>query len=243
MLPFRDRFDAGRTLAGRLSEYAGRNDVLVLALPRGGVPVAFEIARALGAPLDVQVVRKLGAPMQAEYAIGAIASGGVELLNAAAIRAMDLSEEQVRALVARESMELARREAEYRGRSPAVEVSGMTIILVDDGMATGSTMRAAVAALRRQGTARIVVAVPVAADSACEALANEADQVVCALAPRDFFAVGEWYLDFRQTTDSEVCELLNHASGFRGQGSGIENKNQEFGSKQGSGCGDPATEL
>ncbi len=210
---FLNRSDAGRRLAARLGDYAGRGDVLVLALPRGGVPVAFEIARELAVPLDVEMVRKLGAPSQPEYAIGAIASGGVQFLNHDAIRVLGLSEWQVDGLIARESAELARREASFRGHRPPIDVHEKTVILVDDGVATGSTMRAAIQALRGQGAARIVAATPVAARSSIEALAQVADTVVCLLAPEEFFAVGEWYEDFSQTTDEEVRKLLEADNG------------------------------
>jgi len=208
---FRDRFDAGRHLAARLRHYAGQPDVVVLALPRGGVPVGYEVARALGAPLDVFVVRKLGVPGQEELAMGAIASGGVRILNDEVLRALPISEGEIDAVAAREGQELRRREEEYRdGRQP-VDVSGKIVILVDDGLATGSTMRAAVKALRRLGPARIVVAAPLGAHSTCVQLGREADEAICAREPEPFYAVGMWYDDFSQTTDEEVRELLSQA--------------------------------
>jgi len=205
---FRDRTHAGQVLAEKLQEYAGRPDVLVLGLPRGGVPVAYEVARALRAPLDVFIVRKLGAPGQPELAIGAIASGGVRVLNPEIIRVLGISEREIEELTARERLEIEHRERLYRGDRPPLEVAGRTIILVDDGLATGSTMRAAAAALRRGGPAKIVVAVPVAAQATCEVLAAEVEQVICTTTPEPFFAVGQWYDQFTQTTDEEVRELL-----------------------------------
>jgi predicted phosphoribosyltransferase len=209
---FRDRFDAGRHLAARLRHYAGRPDVVVLALPRGGVPVGYEVARALGASLDVFVVRKLGVPGHEELAMGAIASGGVRVLNKEVLRELPISDEDLDAVSAREQLELSRREEEYRGARPPADVRGKTVILVDDGLATGSTMRAAVAALRRLGPARIVVAVPVGARSTCAELAREADEAVCAEEPEPFHAVGLWYYDFAQTSDDEVRDLLAQAA-------------------------------
>jgi predicted phosphoribosyltransferase len=205
---FRNRTDAGRQLAEKLAAYADRPDVLVLALPRGGVPVGFEVARALGAPLDVFLVRKLGVPGYEELAMGAVATGGVRVLNDEIVRGLGILEHQIDAVVARELQELARRERLYRGDRPPPDVAGRTVILVDDGLATGATMRAAVAALRRQQQARIVIAVPTASADTCEALKAEADDVVCAITPEPFFAVGHWYEDFTQTTDDEVRDLL-----------------------------------
>jgi predicted phosphoribosyltransferase len=206
--PFPDRYDAGRQLAVRLAPYAGRSDVLVLGLPRGGVPVAFEVSRALGAPLDVLLVRKLGVPGHEELAMGAIASGGPRVLNEEVVRDLRLSPEIIEAVAADEERELARRERLYRGDRPRPAVRDKTVILVDDGLATGSTMRAAVEALRRQGPARVVVAVPVAAPVVCRALGEVADETVCALTPEPFYAVGLWYEDFGPTSDLEVQELL-----------------------------------
>jgi putative phosphoribosyl transferase len=205
---FRDRREAGRLLALRLAAYANRPDVLVLALPRGGVPVAFEVARALGAPLDVFVVRKLGVPGHEELAMGAIATGGVRVLNDQVVRALRIPEYVIEAVAEKEWQELARRERLYRGDRPFPEVRGRTVILVDDGLATGTTMQAAVRALRRQQAARIVVAVPVAAPETCQELSEEVDDIVCAATPEPFQAVGLWYEDFSQTTDEEVGDLL-----------------------------------
>jgi predicted phosphoribosyltransferase len=208
---FANRREAGRILASLVMKYADRDDVLVLALPRGGVPVAFEVARALNVPLDVFIVRKLGVPGHDELAMGAIATGGVRVLNDDVVNSLELEPEVIDAVAAREEKELARRERLYRGARPAPDVHGRTVILVDDGLATGSTMRAAVAALRKQRPARIVVAVPVAAPETCEEFKTEVDEVVCAATPRMFNGVGRWYEDFSQTTDDEVHELLAQA--------------------------------
>lgn len=209
---FRDRADAGRALAERLAAYVGRTDVVVLALPRGGVPVGFEVARALRAPLDVFVVRKLGVPGHEELAMGAIGSGDVRVLNEDVVRALKIPDEIVAQVAAAERRELERRERLYRGERPPFDVSGRTTILIDDGLATGSTMRAGVAALRRLGPSRIVVAVPVAAAQTCAELEREVDEVVCAETPEPFYAVGLWYEDFSQTTDAEVSALLERAA-------------------------------
>lgn len=208
---FRDRADAGRRLAASLARYAGRDDVVVLALPRGGVPVAFEVARALGAPLDVFLVRKLGVPGHEELAMGAIASGGTRVLNEEIVQTLGIPDRVIEVVAAREQQELARRERAYRGHRPAVDVQGRTVILIDDGLATGASMRAAAAALRRAGPQRLVVAVPLAAAETCEALRDEVDEVVCAWTPEPFHAVGFWYDDFSQTPDEEVRELLARA--------------------------------
>jgi predicted phosphoribosyltransferase len=205
---FRNRTDAGRQLAEKLAAYAHRPGVLVLALPRGGVPVGFEVARKLGAPLDVFLVRKLGVPGYEELAMGAVATGGVRVLNDEIVRGLGISEHEIDAAAARELQELARRQRLYRGDRPLPDIAGRTIILVDDGLATGATMRAAIAAVRQQQPARIVVAVPTASPDTCEALKAEADDVVCAMTPEPFLAVGHWYEDFTQTTDDEVRELL-----------------------------------
>jgi predicted phosphoribosyltransferase len=205
---FRNRTDAGRQLAEKLAAYANRPDVLVLALPRGGAPVGFEVARELGAPLDVFLVRKLGVPGYEELAMGAVATGGVRVLNDEIVRGLGISEHEIDAAAARELQELARRQRLYRGDRPLPDIAGRTIILVDDGLATGATMRAAIAAVRQQQPARIVVAVPTASPDTCEALKAEADDVVCAMTPEPFLAVGHWYEDFTQTTDDEVRELL-----------------------------------
>jgi putative phosphoribosyl transferase len=205
---FRDRADAGRALATHLSDYAGRAGIIVLGLPRGGVPVAREVARALRAPLDVFLVRKLGVPGHDELAMGAIASGGVRVVNRDVVDAARISRDQLEEAAAREAHELARREVAYRGGRPAPQLEGRTAILVDDGLATGSTMRAAVEALKEQGAGEIVVAVPVAARQTCEELARHVDAIVCARTPDPFYAVGLWYDDFSQTTDAEVRALL-----------------------------------
>ena len=205
---FRNRTDAGRQLAEKLAAYANRPDVLVLALPRGGVPVAFEVARALGAPLDVFLVRKLGFPGYEELAMGAVATGRVRVLNNEIVSGLGISEHEIDAVVARELRELSRRDRLYRGDRPPSDVAGRTVILVDDGLATGATMRAAVQALRQQQPGRIVAAVPTASPDTCQVLKAEADDVICAMTPEPFFAVGHWYEDFTQTTDDEVRELL-----------------------------------
>lgn len=209
--PFRDRVEAGRVLAEELAQYAGRDDVIVLALPRGGVPVAFEVARALHAPLDVFVVRKLGVPGHEELAMGAIASGGVLVIEPEVLEDLAIPQDVLIDVAAREEQERLRREHEYRGDRPEPEVRGRTVIVVDDGLATGSTMRAAVAALRKLQPARIVVAVPVGARATCAEMSEEADDVVCARSPEPFRAVGEWYIEFPQTADAEVRELLSRA--------------------------------
>ena len=208
---FRDRTEAGRLLATRLGAYAGRSDVLVLALPRGGVPVAAEVAHALGAPLDVYVVRKLGVPGQEELAMGAIATGGVRVLNDEVVAALHIQHETIAAVAAREAQELARREQLYRGARPAPAVRGRVALVVDDGLATGATMRAAVAALREQEPARVVVAVPTAAAATCEELRAEVDEVVSVLTPEPFYAVGLWYEDFSPPSDEEIRALLERA--------------------------------
>ncbi|HET7321138.1 MAG TPA: phosphoribosyltransferase [Longimicrobiaceae bacterium] len=208
---FVDRKQAGRRLAADLAPYAGRPNLLVLALPRGGVPVAFEVARELDAPLDVFLVRKLGVPGHEELAMGAIASGGIRVLNPEVLQMIHVPEEAIDAVAEREERELERREREYRGDRPEPKIRGRTVILVDDGLATGSTMRAAVAALRAEYPERLVVAVPVAAPETCEALGREVDDIVCAITPEPFHAVGLWYEDFSQTTDEEVRSLLEQA--------------------------------
>lgn len=209
---FRDRTEAGRLLAARLEQYAGKPDVMVLALPRGGVPVAYEVARALPAPMDVFIVRKLGVPGQEELAMGAVATGGVRVLNDQVVKGLGIPEYMIDAVVKWETEELKRRERLYRGDRPPPDVRGKTVILVDDGLATGSTMLAAARALRQQGPARIVVAVPVAAPDTCELLKADVDEVVCAATPEPFYAVGLWYRDFSQTTDEEVRELLERSA-------------------------------
>jgi predicted phosphoribosyltransferase len=209
---FHDRRDAGKQLATRLTAYAGRPDVLVLALPRGGVPVGYEVAKALGAPLDVFLVRKLGVPGREELAMGAIASGGVRVVNADVVRALNIPPELIDRVAAEEERELARREWEYRDDRPPPDVASRVVVLVDDGLATGSTMRAAVLALRQRGPAEIVVAVPVGAAETCAAMNDVADATVCLYTPEHFAAVGLWYEDFSQTTDDEVRELLASAA-------------------------------
>ena len=206
--PFGNRREAGVTLAAQLQAYAARPDVVVLALPRGGVPVAYEVARSLHAPLDVFLVRKLGVPGHEELAMGAIASGGVRVLNADIVQWYGIAPPIIDAIAQAEQAELERRETAYRDNRPPVELHGRTVLLIDDGLATGSTMKAAVQAVRAHGPARIVVAVPVGAADTCRDLGAVADEVVCARTPRDFRAVGLWYRDFSQTTDEEVRELL-----------------------------------
>jgi putative phosphoribosyl transferase len=205
---FQDRKDAGRLLATLLLPFAHRRNLLVLALPRGGVPVAAEVANQLNEPLDVFVVRKLGVPGQVELALGAIASGGVRVLNEEVVKALNISSEEIERVTAAELPELQRRENLYRGGRAPVQVDGRTVLLVDDGVATGSTMRAAVAALRQLRPAQIIVAAPVGSATACEDLRAEADEVVCAATPPDFQAVGQFYREFGQTSDDEVRALL-----------------------------------
>jgi putative phosphoribosyl transferase len=212
VFPFRDRNDAGHQLASRLApRYSGRTDLLVLGLPRGGVPVAYAVAKALGAPLDVFVVRKLGVPGHPELAMGALAHGGVRVLNEHAIRSLRIPHADIEAVAARELREVERRERTYRGARPFPQVAGRTVILVDDGLATGASMRAAALALRQLRPGGMVVAVPVAAASACNELREEVDEVVCAFTPEPFEAVGAWYQDFRQTTDDQVREFLGRS--------------------------------
>jgi putative phosphoribosyl transferase len=211
---FTDRSDAGRVLAEELTRrgYAGRSDVLVLALPRGGVPVGYEVARMLHAPLDVFIVRKLGVPGHEELAMGAIATGGVRVLHRQVVQMAGVSRETIDQVTQREMAELVRREKDYRGDRPPPDVRGKAAILIDDGLATGSTMRAAAAALRRLTPAKIVVAVPVAAAETCDEFRREVDETVCAITPEPFHAVGLWYEDFSQTTDEQVKELLTRAA-------------------------------
>ena len=210
--PFRDRAEAGQALAARLdTSYAECTDVLVLALPRGGVPVAFEVARVLAAPLDVYLVRKLGVPGHEELAMGAIASGGVRVLNEDVVRGLDIPQATIDAVAAVEQGELDRRERAYRDDRPAPAIAGRTVIVVDDGLATGATMRAAVAALRQQAPRRVVVAVPVAAPATYAEFRAEVDEVVCVITPEPFRAVGLWYENFAPTTDEEIHDLLARA--------------------------------
>jgi predicted phosphoribosyltransferase len=206
--PFSNRREAGAELASKLHHYAGRTDIVVLALPRGGVPVAFEVAEALGAHLDIFLVRKLGMPGHPEYAIGAIASGGVRVLNDEAVRAYRIPERVIDTIASDEQREIERREREYRHGEALTDLLGKVVILVDDGLATGSTMKAAVRAVRQHRPARVVVAVPVGAPDTCDEFAAVADETVCARTPEPFSAVGLWYVDFSQTTDDEVRELL-----------------------------------
>jgi len=214
IFPFRDRTEAGRLLAQKLREYASRDDVVVLALPRGGVPVAYEVANTLNVPLDIFLVRKLGLPGNEELAMGAIASGGVRVLNEEVVRALNIPDEIVDEVAEKEERELERREREYRGGRPPVDVRGRTAILIDDGLATGSSMRAAALALRNNQPAQIVVAVPVGAPSTCAEFESEVDKVVCAVTPEPFWGVGQWYRDFSQTSDEEVRDLLRRAASF-----------------------------
>lgn len=209
---FQSRSEAGRRLAARLLPYAGREDVLVLGLPRGGVPVAFEIAIAIDAPLDVFIVRKLGLPGHEEFGIGAIASGGVRVVDDSVLRAYDVDPDALERITERERLELERRERLYRDDRPFPTIEDRVVVLVDDGLATGSTMRAAIAALRRKRPSKIVVAVPVGARETCTAMVSLADEVVCLETPDPFYAVGLWYEDFEQTDDAEVHELLERAA-------------------------------
>jgi predicted phosphoribosyltransferase len=209
---FRDRTEAGELLATQLTAYTNRQDLIVLALPRGGVPVAFEVASALHAPLDVIVVRKLGVPGQEELAMGAIATGGVRILNNDVVQFLDIPDEVINQIAAKEQQELERRERLYRGDRPAYDVHGRTVILVDDGIATGATMHAAVASLKQRQPARIIIAVPTAAPSTCDEFAAEVDELVCVIQPEPFIAVGYWYRQFSQTSDEEVRSLLEQAN-------------------------------
>ena len=209
---FPNREEAGRLLAGKLEKYAGRNDVIVLGLPRGGVPVAYEVAQRLGVPLDVFIVRKLGVPGFEELAAGAIASGGVRVLNEDVLRALPKADQIIESVTEKETAELERREKIYRDDRPAPELCDRVVILVDDGLATGATMRAAVKALRQRGVAKIVVAVPVGPPDTCREFEDEADETICASAPEFFQAVGQYYEDFSQTSDEEVRDLLARAA-------------------------------
>ena len=213
MRRFRNRDDAGRQLATALEQYTGRPDVIVLALPRGGVPVAFEVARALQAPLDIFVVRKLGVPGHEELAMGAIASGGARVLNEEVVGRLGISDEAIDRVAAAQAEEVVRREKAYRGDRPQPQLAGRVVFLVDDGLATGATMRAAVEAVRQHDPARVVVAVPTAAAETCDALRPLVDEVVCLVTPEPFLAVGFWYDDFSQTTDDEVRALLERGAG------------------------------
>lgn len=212
---FRDRSAAGRELAESLRSYRGREDVVVLALARGGVPVGYEVARALGAPLDVFVVRKLGVPSEPELAMGAIATGGVRVLMEEVLESLAIPDEVVARVAAEEERELERRERHYRGDRAPAEIRGRTVILVDDGLATGATMRAAARAVRAQDPKRVVIAVPVGSPETCASMEAEADEVVCLMTPEPYLAVGFWYEEFSQTTDEEVESLLRRAEGGR----------------------------
>jgi len=214
---FADRADAGRQLAAGVAEYARQESTVVLALPRGGVPVGFEVAATLDAPLDVYVVRKLGAPGREELAMGALAGDGTCVVDEELVESLGVTPEELDAAVARESTEIARRERAYRDARPPPELSGKTVIVVDDGLATGATMRAAAIALRRHNPAKLVVAVPVAAPRTCASLAQEVDRVVCAFTPEPFHAVGLYYENFDQIGDDEVRRLLAQAAAIRGQ--------------------------
>jgi putative phosphoribosyl transferase len=209
---FKDRRDAGRVLARKLSAYAGQADVIVLALPRGGVPVGYEVALALNAPLDIFLVRKLGLPGREELAIGAIASGGVRVLNQDIIRVLNVPEEVINIVARQELQELGRREHHYRGDRPAPEIRDRKVILIDDGLATGASMRAAVVGVRGQHPSRIVIAVPAAAPELCNAFQFEVDEMVCAITPEPFYGVSRWYEDFSQITDEEVRMFLQKAN-------------------------------
>jgi putative phosphoribosyl transferase len=211
-MQFTDRQEAGRLLAERLNEYAGRNDVLVLGVPRGGIPVAFEVATALKAPLDVFVLRKLGVPGQEELAFGAITSQGARVIDREITQAVGLTDQEIELVTAAEKREAERRESAYRGGRPPLEVRGRIVILVDDGIATGSSMRAAIAVLRQMKPARLVIAVPVAPLATCNRLRREVDELVCPYTPEFFYAIGQFYLDFSQVEDEEVNDLLRRAA-------------------------------
>ena len=211
MALYKDRVDAGKRLAKELSRYANRSDVLILALPRGGVPVAFEVAKELNVKMDVFIVRKLGVPGNEELAMGAISSDNIRVLNEDVVRSFQISERVINMVAENELRELERRERAYRGDRTKPEISGSTVILIDDGLATGATMRAAAAALKIKNPAKIVVAVPTGAPDTCELFRREVDEVICVATPEPFYGVGAWYGNFSQTTDEEVCDLLNKA--------------------------------
>lgn len=212
MTLFKDRVDAGKKLAKRLENFAGRKDVIVLALPRGGVPIAFEVAKAINAPLDVFLVRKLGMPGQEEFAMGAIAPGGIRVRNEDVIRYGKISDETIEAVAQKENQELDRRMSEYRGTRPFPELDGRSVILVDDGLATGATMRAAVKAVKSLNPAKVIVAVPVGAMETCSEFEFEVDETICMETPRSLSAIGVWYDDFSQTSDQEVRDYLAQAA-------------------------------
>ena len=211
MALYKDRVDAGKRLAKELSKYANRSDVLILALPRGGVPVAFEVAKELNVKMDVFIVRKLGVPGNEELAMGAISSDNIRVLNEDVVRSFQIPERVINMVAENELRELERRERAYRGDRPKPEISGSTVILIDDGLATGATMRAAAAAIKIKNPAKIVVAVPTGAPDTCELFRREVDEVICVATPEPFYGVGAWYGNFSQTTDEEVCDLLNKA--------------------------------
>ena len=222
---FRDRQEAGIVLGEQLKEYANQTDTIVLALPRGGVPVAFEVAKAINAPLDVFIVRKLGVPGHEELAFGAIASGGVQVLNQDLVNALRLPQEMIDHVAKHEQSELERREEIFRGNRPPPDVANKTVIIVDDGLATGATMRAAVKALKTQQPTKIIVAVPVASKQACDEFREPADVwAVCAVTPEPFYGVGMWYRNFDQTTDAEVKSLLAVAGSVRSKGDASQNR-------------------
>lgn len=212
MEQFRDRRDAGRKLAQELLAYKDRSDVTVLALPRGGVPVAYEVALALNAPLDIFIVRKLGLPGREELAIGAIASGGIRVLNNDIVHMLSIPQEVIDFVAQRELLELNRREQSYRGNRPAIEISHRTVILIDDGLATGASMRAAVAGVHTQHPTRVVVAVPTASPEAVDAFRGQVDEIICVMVPEQFYGVGKWYEEFKQIGDEEVRMLLEEAN-------------------------------
>lgn len=211
MALYKDRVDAGKKLAKELSKYANRSDVLIFALPRGGVPVAFEVAKELNVKMDVFIVRKLGVPGNEELAMGAISSDNIRVLNEDVVRSFQIPERVINMVAENELRELERRERAYRGDRPKPEISGSTVILIDDGLATGATMRAAAAAIKIKNPAKIVVAVPTGAPDTCELFRREVDEVICVATPEPFYGVGAWYGNFSQTTDEEVCDLLNKA--------------------------------
>lgn len=209
---FTNRTEAGKLLADALSGYAGRRDILILALPRGGVPVAYEVANALSAPMDLWLVRKLGVPGQEELALGALAGKNIRVLNYDIIDLLNIDETIIDTIVAREQTELERRNRLYRQGKPPPAIEGKTIIIIDDGLATGATMRVAISSLRQAGAAWIIAAVPVGAVSPCGKIEEEADELICLHTPEPFYGVGQWYNDFSQTSDDEVLALLNNAA-------------------------------
>lgn len=215
---FSNRIEAGRILASRLGEYANRSDVIILALPRGGVPVAFEVARALDAPMDVFIVRKLGVPGQEEFGFGALASGGITIFNESLIRALKMPDSMIQKVVEREQKELERRENLYRANRPPLNLKGKTVIIVDDGLATGATVRAAIAAVRTKQPKQIIVAAPVASRETCGEIERKSDDLcICAMTPEPFYGVGMWYRNFEQTTDAEVIEILAGARNIKAE--------------------------